>query len=53
VIAEKPIRRRFGFVPGGDYKKFLDGLSGRAGGAAAGRLRAEMVTTDGRVIRRA
>ncbi|MGA3087353.1 MAG: tRNA 2-thiouridine(34) synthase MnmA [Terriglobales bacterium] len=54
AIAEKPDSQEICFVPGGDYKNFLeaylteqgDGLTQRAGSELGG----EMVTTDGKVI---
>jgi tRNA-uridine 2-sulfurtransferase len=49
VIAEKPDSQEICFVPGGDYKAFLDAYLSEQGGAppeAAG----ELVTSDGRVI---
>ena len=49
VIAEKPDSQEICFVPGGDYKAFLDAYLSEQGSAlpdAAG----EMVTSDGRVL---
>jgi tRNA-specific 2-thiouridylase len=49
VIAEKPDSQEICFVPGGDYKKFLEAYlteQGELPTAVAG----EMVTTDGKVI---
>src|SRR5215472_11350944 len=49
ALAEKPDSQEICFVPGGDYKKFLDAYLAEQGDAlpdTAGQL----VTTDGRVI---
>jgi tRNA-specific 2-thiouridylase len=49
VIAEKPDSQEICFVPGGDYKSFLDAYLAEQG--EAGRdLAGEMVTSDGKVI---
>jgi len=63
VIAEKPDSQEICFVPGGDYKRFLEaylaeqgeqsaGIAGeRIAGEVAGEMvGGEMVTTDGKVI---
>jgi tRNA-specific 2-thiouridylase len=59
AIAEKPDSQEICFVPGGDYKRFLeaylsehgDKTTGIAGQKIAGEVIAgEMVTTDGKVI---
>src|ERR1700690_1341478 len=59
LIAEKPDSQEICFVPGGDYKRFLEGYLTEQGSAPAGTsgdmisgemLAGEMVTTDGKVI---
>jgi tRNA-uridine 2-sulfurtransferase len=64
VIAEKPDSQEICFVPGGDYKRFLEAYLSEQGSAEQGSAKAgisgekispemlagEMVTTDGRVI---
>jgi tRNA-specific 2-thiouridylase len=49
VIAEKPDSQEICFVPGGDYKAFLDAYLSEQGGAPLETV-GEMVTSDGRVI---
>lgn len=49
VIAEKPDSQEICFVPGGDYKAFLNAYLAEQGGALA-ETAGEMVTSDGRVI---
>src|SRR5712692_2880429 len=49
VIAEKPDSQEICFVPGGDYKRFLDAYLAEQGEPPLETL-GEMVTTDGRVI---
>jgi tRNA-specific 2-thiouridylase len=49
VIAEKPDSQEICFVPGGDYKAFLDAYLSEQGGAPL-ETPGEMVTSDGRVI---
>ncbi len=49
VIAEKPDSQEICFVPGGDYKKFLDAYLAEQGQPPL-ETPGEMVTTDGRVI---
>jgi tRNA-specific 2-thiouridylase len=49
VIAEKPDSQEICFVPGGDYKAFLDAYLSEQGGAPL-ETAGEMVTSDGRVI---
>jgi tRNA-uridine 2-sulfurtransferase len=49
VIAEKPDSQEICFVPGGDYKAFLDAYLSEQGGAPP-ETNGEMVTSDGRVI---
>jgi tRNA-uridine 2-sulfurtransferase len=49
VIAEKPDSQEICFVPGGDYKAFLDAYLSEQGGAPP-ETAGEMVTSDGRVI---
>jgi tRNA-uridine 2-sulfurtransferase len=49
VIAEKPDSQEICFVPGGDYKKFLDAYLAEQGEPPL-ETPGEMVTTDGRVI---
>jgi tRNA-specific 2-thiouridylase len=54
VIAEKPDSQEICFVPGGDYKKFLEAYLSEQGDARTGiageMVGGEMVTTDGKVI---
>jgi tRNA-specific 2-thiouridylase len=54
VIAEKPDSQEICFVPGGDYKRFIDAYLAEQGKTAPeiGRdtVGGEMVTTDGKVI---
>jgi tRNA-uridine 2-sulfurtransferase len=49
VIAEKPDSQEICFVPGGDYKRFLDAYLAEQGDAPP-EIAGEMVTSDGRVI---
>jgi tRNA-specific 2-thiouridylase len=49
VIAEKPDSQEICFVPGGDYKAFLDAYLSEQGGAPL-ETAGEMVASDGRVI---
>ena len=49
VIAEKPDSQEICFVPGGDYKRFLDAYLAEQGEPPI-ETPGEMVTTDGRVI---
>jgi tRNA-specific 2-thiouridylase len=59
VIADKPDSQEICFVPGGDYKSFLEAYLKEQGSASPGisgesisgkMLAGEMVTTDGKVI---
>jgi tRNA-specific 2-thiouridylase len=54
AIAEKPDSQEICFVPGGDYKRFLEAYLSEQGEQSAGisskTTAGEMVTTDGRVI---
>jgi tRNA-specific 2-thiouridylase len=54
AIAEKPDSQEICFVPGGDYKRFLEAYLTEQGNASSGMSTAtiagEMVTTDGKVI---
>jgi len=50
VIAEKPDSQEICFVPGGDYKRFLDAYLAEQGDAGRLDLSGEMVTSDGEVI---
>src|SRR5271156_4057014 len=50
VIAEKPDSQEICFVPGGDYKKFIDAYLAEQGSEARLDVGGEMVTTDGSVI---
>jgi len=50
VIAEKPDSQEICFVPGGDYKKFLDAYLAEQGDAARLEVGGEMVTSNGEVI---
>ena len=49
VIAEKPDSQEICFVPGGDYKRFLEAYLTEQGNTPAD-VSGEMVTTDGKVI---
>jgi tRNA-specific 2-thiouridylase len=49
VIAEKPDSQEICFVPGGDYKRFLEAYLTEQGGTPTG-IGGEMVTMDGKVI---
>jgi tRNA-specific 2-thiouridylase len=49
VIAEKPDSQEICFVPGGDYKRFLEAYLSEQGDQSA-EIAGEMVTTDGKVI---
>src|SRR6266436_3289864 len=49
VIAEKPDSQEICFVPGGDYKRFLDAYLAEQGHALPDTA-GELVTTDGNVI---
>src|SRR6266446_2988413 len=49
VIAEKPDSQEICFVPGGDYKRFLDAYLAEQGGALPDTA-GELVTTSGEVI---
>jgi len=49
VIAEKPDSQEICFVPGGDYKAFLNAYLAEQGGTLP-ETAGEMVTSDGRVI---
>src|SRR6266446_838815 len=49
ALAEKPDSQEICFVPGGDYKKFIDAYLGEEGEAVPDTA-GELVTTDGRVI---
>jgi tRNA-uridine 2-sulfurtransferase len=49
VIAEKPDSQEICFVPGGDYKRFLEAYLTEQGDSPAD-ISGEMVTTDGEVI---
>ena len=54
VIAEKPDSQEICFVPGGDYKRFLEAYLAEQGEQPArtssATIAGEMVTTDGKVI---
>ena len=50
VIAEKPDSQEICFVPGGDYKKFLDAYLEEQGAEARLDVGGEMVTASGEVI---
>jgi len=50
VIAQKPDSQEICFVPGGDYKRFLDAYLAEQGESPL-ETAGEMVTTSGRVIR--
>jgi tRNA-uridine 2-sulfurtransferase len=49
ALAEKPDSQEICFVPGGDYKKFLDAYLSEQGDSLPDTA-GELVTTDGRVI---
>src|ERR1700693_4313875 len=49
AIAEKPDSQEICFVPGGDYKRFLEAYLSEQGDMPA-EIAGEMVTTDGKVI---
>ena len=49
VIAEKPDSQEICFVPGGDYKRFLEAYLAEQGDQQAD-ISGEMVTTDGKLI---
>ncbi|MGH9511524.1 MAG: tRNA 2-thiouridine(34) synthase MnmA [Terriglobales bacterium] len=49
TLADKPDSQEICFVPGGDYKNFLDAYLEEQGGALP-ETAGELVTTDGRVI---
>jgi tRNA-specific 2-thiouridylase len=49
VIAEKPDSQEICFVPGGDYKRFLEAYLSEQGEQSK-EVAGEMVTTDGKVI---
>jgi tRNA-uridine 2-sulfurtransferase len=50
VIAEKPDSQEICFVPGGDYKAFLDAYLTEQGDTRQVTTSGEMVTSDGKVI---
>ena len=50
VIAEKPDSQEICFVPGGDYKRFLEAYLAEQGDRQPPEIAGEMVTTDGKVI---
>jgi tRNA-specific 2-thiouridylase len=50
AIAEKPDSQEICFVPGGDYKKFLDAYLSEQGDATRLDVSGKMVTSDGKVI---
>jgi tRNA-uridine 2-sulfurtransferase len=50
VIAEKPDSQEICFVPGGDYKRFLDAYLAEQGNAGRLDVGGQMVTSDGEVI---
>jgi tRNA-specific 2-thiouridylase len=50
VIAEKPDSQEICFVPGGDYKRFLEAYLKEQGNSPTEIAAGEMVTTDGKVI---
>jgi tRNA-specific 2-thiouridylase len=54
AIAEKPDSQEICFVPGGDYKRFLEAYLTEQGNTSSGipatTIAGEMVTTDGKVI---
>ena len=49
AIAEKPDSQEICFVPGGDYKRFLDAYLSEQGGSLPDTS-GELVTSDGRVV---
>jgi tRNA-specific 2-thiouridylase len=49
VIAEKPDSQEICFVPGGDYKRFIEAYLTEQGDKRA-EIAGEMVTTDGKVV---
>src|SRR3979411_2553039 len=49
ALAEKPDSQEICFVPGGDYKRFLEAYLSEQGDMPA-EIAGEMVTTDGKVI---
>src|SRR6266851_2464731 len=49
ALAEKPDSQEICFVPGGDYKRFIDAYLAEQGGSLPDTA-GELVTTDGRVI---
>ena len=49
VIAEKPDSQEICFVPGGDYKRFLEAYLKEQGNSPT-EMAGDMVTTDGKVI---
>jgi tRNA-specific 2-thiouridylase len=49
VIAEKPDSQEICFVPGGDYKRFIEAYLTEQGDKRA-EVAGEMVTTDGKVV---
>jgi len=49
VIADKPDSQEICFVPGGDYKRFLEAYLSEQGDKSA-EIAGEMITTDGMVI---
>src|SRR5258708_9623705 len=49
VIAEKPDSQEICFVPGGDYKRFLEAYLSEQGDTPT-EIAGEMVTTDGKII---
>src|SRR5713101_6361669 len=49
AIAEKPDSQEICFVPGGDYKRFLEAYLSEQGNSPT-EIAGEMVTTDGKVI---
>jgi tRNA-specific 2-thiouridylase len=51
ALADKPDSQEICFVPGGDYKKFLDAYLAEQGGAAPDTA-GELVTTSGEVLGR-
>ena len=50
VIAEKPDSQEICFVPGGDYKRFLDAYLAEQGDSRRVEVGGEMVTAEGEVI---
>ena len=49
ALAEKPDSQEICFVPGGDYKRFIDAYLGEQGGSLPDTA-GDLVTTDGEVI---